>query len=477
MKMTFENLGAMDSAAIELASLTVICGENNTGKTYVTYATYALLEAWRHLTAWQISENTLSTLKSDGSVTLNLQDELVSQWETIKQNTSIQWKKFLPAALAAPESRFEHTVLSFDFELDNRWLERPFEAERLSEQGKVVFSAKKVANSPFLEIAALRDPSEPAMLRYALEDFVREVILESVFGAYISRVFMASAERTGATIFKDELNLTKNKIVGLLAQLDKDKTQHITPNALFAAVYKQGYALPINHNVRFVNTLSQLEGRPSSLIKAHPELLDNLKTIAGGNYKTNSDGLTVFIPQGTKAKLSLTEASSAARSLLVLWYWLIGEASVGDILMIDEPEMNLHPANQRRMARWIARLVNCGVRVFVTTHSDYIVKELNTLIMFNQRTQAIHSIATEQGYSDEEFLNPEHVRLYVCKEDYILKRGNKNKTKGMTLIQAEKSVHLGLEVSTFDTTIDSMNDLQDRLYYAPADSEEKKESV
>ena len=51
--------------------------------------------------------------------------------------------------------------------------------------------------------------------------------------------------------------------------------------------------------------------------------------------------------------------------------------------MVDEPELNLHPENQRRMARLFARLVNVGVKVFVTTHSDYIVKELNTLILLN----------------------------------------------------------------------------------------------
>ena len=52
--------------------------------------------------------------------------------------------------------------------------------------------------------------------------------------------------------------------------------------------------------------------------------------------------------------------------------------------MIDEPELNLHPDNQRRIARLLARLVNLGIKVFITTHSSYIIKELNTLIMLNR---------------------------------------------------------------------------------------------
>ncbi|WP_143083381.1 hypothetical protein [Nitrosomonas communis] len=113
---------------------------------------------------------------------------------------------------------------------------------------------------------------------------------------YLPNIFMASAERTGAAIFKDELNLTKNKIVGLLSQLEKDKAQQITPAALFDAVYKRGYALPVDDNVRFVNRLQSLEDNTGKLISEHPDLLEDFKEIAGGFYTTTKDGNTYFIP-------------------------------------------------------------------------------------------------------------------------------------------------------------------------------------
>lgn len=55
--------------------------------------------------------------------------------------------------------------------------------------------------------------------------------------------------------------------------------------------------------------------------------------------------------------------------------------------MVDEPELNLHPENQRKVARLLAALVNFGIKVFITTHSDYILKELNTLIMLGQGSE------------------------------------------------------------------------------------------
>jgi hypothetical protein len=36
--------------------------------------------------------------------------------------------------------------------------------------------------------------------------------------------------------------------------------------------------------------------------------------------------------------------------------------------------------NQLKMARLKVRLVNNGINVFITTHSDYIIKEFNNLL-------------------------------------------------------------------------------------------------
>ncbi|SLM31715.1 hypothetical protein MTBBW1_410070 [Desulfamplus magnetovallimortis] len=38
MKFNFKNFGYVDEGALELGDLTLICGPNNVGKTYVNYA-------------------------------------------------------------------------------------------------------------------------------------------------------------------------------------------------------------------------------------------------------------------------------------------------------------------------------------------------------------------------------------------------------------------------------------------------------
>ncbi len=53
---------------------------------------------------------------------------------------------------------------------------------------------------------------------------------------------------------------------------------------------------------------------------------------------------------------------------------------LAQLLIIDEPEMNLHPAAQAEITEFLCMLVNAGLYVLITTHSPYIVDHLSNLI-------------------------------------------------------------------------------------------------
>ena len=52
----------------------------------------------------------------------------------------------------------------------------------------------------------------------------------------------------------------------------------------------------------------------------------------------------------------------------------------GDVLIIDEPEAHLHPAMQREFTRQIAAMVKAGLRVIITTHSEWVLEELANIV-------------------------------------------------------------------------------------------------
>ena len=86
----------------------------------------------------------------------------------------------------------------------------------------------------------------------------------------------------------------------------------------------------------------------------------------------------------------------------------------GHFFVFEEPESHLDPANQRRVARAIAMMVNAGVRVLVTTHSDLFLNQINNLM---QASQLPSRRRLRMGYKAAEALNPSDVAAYVFRPD------------------------------------------------------------
>ena len=87
-----------------------------------------------------------------------------------------------------------------------------------------------------------------------------------------------------------------------------------------------------------------------------------------------------YQPIGWKDALPLMNASSmvseVAPLVLYLRYWV----EPGDVLIIEEPESHLHPAMQVEFTRQLAALVQAGVRVIITTHSEWVLEELANIV-------------------------------------------------------------------------------------------------
>ena len=103
----------------------------------------------------------------------------------------------------------------------------------------------------------------------------------------------------------------------------------------------------------------------------------------------SADTVMAVTPEGA---FPLTLISSMLSELAPLLLVLKGPVGKGDHLTIDEPEAHLHPEMQRAAASFIAGVVNCGVQVVLTTHSDFFLGELNNLIRSGRLTDPQNSL-------------------------------------------------------------------------------------
>ncbi len=454
-----KNIGILKQAEFSLGDLTLICGENNTGKTYTAYTLYGFLESWRKFINVPIDDAQIRTLQSDGALKI----ELTPYVEKANQMLAEACKNYceqLDAVFAAPEGTFQHSEFHIELSTISE-RDQGFRTEIEIDQ-EPFFTASKESGSRVLIFALAVDRKKQTKINpIFVKDALRFTISSAIFSNSLPRPFISSVERTGAAIFSKELNFSRNRLLDEIGRSD----QKIDPLDLLSKSYKN-YPVPVEDNVDFTRQISDIAKRKSFIAKEHPEVLDDFTDIVGGTYVITQSDLLYYLPKGTRLRLTMDQSSSSVRSLLDLNFYLYCEAREGDLLMVDEPELSLHPENQRRIARLFARLANLGVKVFITTHSDYIVKELNTLIMLNQDKAHLKRIAEKNGYKDSELINLDQVKVYIAEKALLpLEDGQKRRKRGYTLVPAKTHPRFGIEVSSFDKTINSMNRLQDEIVW------------
>ena len=460
MKITVHNLGVIESATVETGDLTIVCGNNNFGKTYLTYAFYGMLKYLRSAFALiPISSKPVDELMTKGDTIIPLLPILEQLPHLIKQ-ASAHYSKNLAEIFAAEKSHFETAQFLLETPIPDRALYKDGKRETVYARNGIHIQFSFSAAEMVLSIHRLNKPSETESLpRDIIELMISDVVRDYLLETMIPNVYISSTERTGVATFQRELDFTRNRLLELVGNKAKD----IPANILFTKFHND-YPLPVRDNVDFIRNLPNIANRESRLMKEHPELLSVLSDIIGGTYKATKDGFISYQPT-RGVKLSIGESSSSVRSLLDVAFYLMNTANPGDLFMIDEPELNLHPSKQRLLARLLARLVNCGLKVFMTTHSDYIVKEINTLLLLNQNGDGFKKIATEEHYEKEELLDASKVRVYIAGKCKQKKQENKRKTLCHSFTPAPLSQDKGIEVESFDKTIDDMNRIQDRILW------------
>ena len=454
LKIRLKNLGILKHAEFSLGDLTLICGKNNTGKTYAAYALYGFLNSWRKHTSFPVNDAHVQSLLTNIVIKIDLA-EYVEMADQILAEACKRYTDQLDTIFAAREGQFRNSEFRVQTGALNDIFDKEYEGTIEFHKLPAFHYFKKKESE---ELAVYRSMSmvygeEVGAL--AIEEAICSIVGNVIFSDSFPTPFISPVERTGAAIFQTELDFARNRLLDEMALAG----QKINPQELLSKAY-QSYPVPIGNNVDFLRALQHITKRKSFIVKEYPEVLEAFADIIGGEYTITQDGRLYYTPKGTGLRLTMVESSSAVRSLLDLGFYLRHVAQKGDLLMVEEPELNLHPANQRRIARLFARLVNLGVKVFITTHSDYIVKELNTLIMLNHDKPHLKRIAEENGYRQSELIRYDQVKVYMPQEALMpLEEGQKRRRRGLTLVAADVDPVLGIEAPSFDETIDEMNSI------------------
>lgn len=109
-------------------------------------------------------------------------------------------------------------------------------------------------------------------------------------------------------------------------------------------------------------------------------------------------------------EIPLHRTSSTVSELAPLVLYLKHIVRKGDLLIIEEPEAHLHPANQLILARHIARLIRAGLNILITTHSAFLLEQLSLLL---QASKVDSATRKTMGLNNNEYLTEDDVSPYL----------------------------------------------------------------
>lgn len=223
--------------------------------------------------------------------------------------------------------------------------------------------------------------------------------------------YIATSERTGIALFQptfDSLNTQLGRDTYEVKRMRKS-TKYLT-----SSIEKlHSFPKPVMDNIEFIRTREQQN--TSKQLKNSSHLYTLFNKLIGGEFFEQSDSLE-FKPTGSNISIPFSMASSSSKSVYLIEKFIKKRAKSGSIIIIDEPELNLHIDNQLQMADLLAALVNSDVQVIITTHSDHMLREINMLMMLGSKLadpDEKKDILEEYGFDELSVLNPDKVKAYV----------------------------------------------------------------
>ena len=455
IEFRFRGIGPIEDANMEIAPLTIIAGRNNTGKTYLVYTLYGFLKTWRAWPgfAYHLAHGPtgtppmkLATLMADfmkqGEASLAIAPEVLAEerMSILRQLSQRFSKDALGWIFSSTDEVFNQG--SFEATLGGTYLPSSRSINVASNDDSFHLSYDSANMVISGRNARRHEPNSDHALFMAYD-----LLLSFLFPG-LPEPFILSAERFGISLFYKELDFTKNRLVELLQQIGGERDGSRLSPFLVIDNFAGRYALPIRDNIDYTRSIADARRSRSEVYEE--KLFDGIKDLLGG-YFARSDDEVEFrsTARGVRGfNIPLHLASSSARGLSDLYFFLRHTARKNHLLIIDEPESHLDTSNQVRLARLLGRFVRAGIKVLVTTHSDYLIKEFNNLIMLNGLEDRRSPFAGELGYQDDDLLASESVRAYIAENN--------------TLVECNVD-EFGLEMPVFDETIDDINRVSSTL--------------
>ena len=256
----------------------------------------------------------------------------------------------------------------------------------------------------------------------------------------INNIYFFPAERSGAVLFYKQLFQSGNDI---LRKFELSRDVNILKDV-------SNYPEPINEYMKFLNR--NFEDRNETEI--YKNVFVNIEDIIDGEILVRDDKILYKNKKDFELEMGLV--SSTVKTLVGFYLYIKYCAKEGDIIFIDEIELNLHPRNQLELIKLFNILTKYGIKFIVSTHSPLIMQEINNMILYEEKKKNsnIEKVNIEYNVNQNYGIDKDDINVW------FLNDGTVNELK----VDEE-----GVETSTFNKVVAKINNFYQDLYFLDED--------
>ena len=445
MKFEIKNLGIVKEANLELKDLTIITGENNSGKTYIAQACFGLLNELNNNFSIKLSKDHIQTLKNEEPIIFSTKDYS----QKIKDSITKITKNYITniyKTFGSSKNNFIDSNIKLNYGMIN------FDKIKLTQTsyftGNRLHTISNIQKNQFTYDIQKKTLKNLNLKNIEFnEDKINKTFSLQLSSLLFPSIAYSSAERNGVLLFQPDIDGNRSELI--------DDMQYISDLNLIEkyVINKTGITpIRIQNTLNRIRNIKRFETNLIGVIQ-EKEISEKIRNITEGDYNIKDQKIT-YIPKNNHSRtLNISEISSSVSSLFDLTL-LLQNKPYDSLIFFDEPEMNLHPKKQREIARLIVMMINLGYKFVISTHSDIIIREINTMILLNNPTK--NHILEEEGYAELETLDIAKLNCYTTKS---------NNDNTFSLEQIPVSLDEGIAIESFDDTIEEINRIQDRILW------------
>jgi predicted ATPase len=437
MELLIKNLGSIrnNNQAIDLTKkFYTFIGYNNSGKTLVSQLLWTI---FNHDNIRKFSENTqIDSLLIDSEkpikkirINQELIDEILNKFSRFIEKEVVNTYNL--------DASIKETIISSNkliFQADiKEFKDKSFRLTFVVDNDLEYLQISKEQGSLTINIKELNIPEKvfdqiPRDLFERAKPYKESVIIPSIIRVLLSPIqdtFFIPASRSFFPVFYQYIyEIERNKrseynrrLQELIENIDDDvDTNRDIFKRLQEQLPKRSYTEPMNKVIESLYSLNTNK----KINSVYNSLIEKMIGLMGGEITISSLELIAPIQFSFKfdesKDLPMYLASSSVNQLTILYLYLKYWAKEkNNFLMIDEPEVNLHPENQIRLMDILVQFVTeHNNRVLITTHSPILTDILNNYVYLH--TLKSYDVDVTKIIEDNQLknLNPE---ISIAKED------------------------------------------------------------